>query len=209
MSFTEDLKTGVSPYRKRVEEVIQYLLKFIKNPILGIKSLPDWDYPTLFALLASIAGISGVLSGVVAQKIMTIIAGLIFFPIAAAAGAIVLTGFFYYTFMFVFHKDLPVKMLLTIVILSLMPFFALHIFSQLLEPVSLVGTAATSILLIVGFSEHTHIDRNRLIKLIAGLFIAYFIFWAINLINIREDSRSYKNLATPESIEQLKKEFSK
>lgn len=207
MSFKEDLKTGAAPYRQHFINVLQFLRGYFQNPIRSMQNLPDWEWPTLLIFYAGTAALCGTLAGIVATRLSMILAGLIVFPISATLGALIISGFFYYTFSFFFQKEVAFKTVFTIVALSFLPFFALYTLSGLVDPIKLVGFAVSSLLMTVGFSEHTQIDKRKIAKIIGSLYLAYFIFWAINMITWRNETRSYKDLATPETLEKLKEEF--
>lgn len=206
--FTQDLKDGLSPFKKQFQQVLNYLKNYLKNPVEAIRHPPNWDWNTLIIVYTGAAATCGVLAGVISFRITQILVGLIFFPISACVGAIILSAFFYYTFLFFFRYELSLRLIFTIVTLSLLPFFALYTFSVLIEPLKLIGFAATGFLLIVGFAENSPVDRKKLIQIIVGLYIFYFIFWGMNMIRWRTETKNLKDLATPESYDQLKKELS-
>jgi hypothetical protein len=207
MSFSQELKRGVSPYRDQVYDCLNFLKTYIKDPVSAMRHVPDWSWATLFGFYTALAALSGTISGLVTLRIGQVFAGLIIFPISATLSALLLAGFFYYTFSFIFKRDLSIKLHFTIIVLSMLPFFAVYTVSGLLEPIKLIGVAASSILLIIGLTEYSHIEKNKIIKLVGGLYLIYFVFWAIQMIHFKSETEKYKSLATPESYEQLKKEF--
>lgn len=207
-NFTQDLKNGLSPFKKQFQKVLDYFKIYIKNPVQALRHPPDWDWNTLLFVYTASAAACGVLAGVISFRISQIFIGLIFFPISACVGALILSAFFYYTFLFFFRYEMSLRFIFTIVTLSLMPFFALYTFSVLIEPLKLIGFAATGFLLVVGFAENSHLDRKKIIKIIVGLYLFYFIFWGINMVRWQNETKQLKDLATPESYNQLKKELS-
>jgi hypothetical protein len=209
LSFTEDLKTGVSPYRQRLNEVLHFLLSYLKNPVHAMRTLPEWDWYTLLAFYTAAAASCGVLAGIISLRFTQVLAGLIVFPISATLGAIILSGFFYYTFSFFFHREVTLKKLFTIVALSLLPFFAVYTISSWLEPLKLIGFGVSSILLTVGLVEHSHVERKPIVRLIGGLYGLYLVFWIFSMISSRSETEHLKDLATPESMETLTKELNK
>lgn len=212
MSLSDDiqdtLKQGLSPFQKQLKEVLEYLISYVKNPIHAMRKLPNWDWNTLLIVFTAAAATCGVIAGVVSFRISQIFVGLIFFPISACAGAMILSAFLYYTFLFLFRVEMSLRLLFTIVTLALLPFFALYTFSSLLEPLNLIGFAATGFMLIVGLSEHSHIERKKIIQLVLGLYVFYFLFWGINLVRWQNEKQKLKVPVTPESYDQLKKELS-
>jgi hypothetical protein len=207
MSFTEDFKTGVSPYRQKVDDVLHFLLQYLKNPIQAVRQLPDWDWPTLHIFLGACAAVGGFLSGLVALKFTQMLGGLIVFPITVTVWSWLLTGFFYYSFFFLFQRDLNLKALFTLITLSLLPFFAIYIVAPILEPLKIIGFSVSAVLLGVGLSEMTGLDRKKIFKLIGALYLVYLLFWVYNTINFKKMSQREKNLAIPGSIEKLQEEM--
>ncbi len=207
MSFTEDLKQGTNPYRKQALEILDFMKIYIKNPVAAIRQLPDWEWPVLLLLYAGFASVCGTISGLITLKISYIFSGLIIFPISSTIGGLLLSAFFYYIFLFLYKRDLPIKLFFTIVALSMLPYFALYTLASILAPVKLIGFAAAGILLITGLSEHTHVERKRIIQLISALYFVYFIYWAFNMINFRNETKKYKSVATPASFKKLEEEF--
>jgi hypothetical protein len=208
MSFTEDFKTGVSPYRQKVDDVLHFLFQYLKNPIQAVRQLPDWDWPTLHIFLAACAAIGGFLSGLVAVKFSQVLGGLIVFPITVTVMSWLLTGFFYYSFFFLFQRELQLKALFTLIALSLLPFFAIYIISPILDPLKIIGLSVSAILLGVGLSEMTGIDRKKIFKLIGALYLVYLLFWVFNTINFKKKIQREKNLTIPGSFEKLEEEMS-
>jgi hypothetical protein len=209
MSFQEDLNLGISPIKQKVSQVLQFLMNYLKNPVEAMKRLPDWDWPTLLVLNSACAAASGALSGIISLKLQVFIAGLIFFPVTSTVGVLILTAFFHYTFLFFFHKELNFKTLFTIVVLALLPFFALMTLSGLIPPISIVGFAASSILFIVGFREYSKIETKVIARIVGGLYLAFILMWIINMIASQTETKKYKELATPDSYQMLNNEFKK
>ena len=208
MSFTEDLKRGTSPYKDRFLEVFNFLIQYAKNPLEAMRQLPNWEWSTLLIFYTCVAAICGATSGLITLKISQIVSGLIIFPISATIGGFLLSGFFYYTYLFFFKKDLPLKLFFTIIALSMLPYFLIYTLSGIIAPIKLIGFAAAGLLLIVGLSENTHVDKKKVIRLVTAIYIIYLLFWIFNMISFRNETKKYKTLATPESFELLKEEFS-
>ena len=205
--FTDTIKEGLTPLQRQVKEVLNYLKRFVKNPIKTIKHPPNWPWEVLLVVFTGAAAACGVLSGLISLRVSSVLVGLTFFPISACVGAFTLSAFLYYTLQFVFKVHTTLKLIFTIVILALLPFFALYAFADLLSPIKLVGFAATSFLLVVGLSENTTVSRNKLSVVVIVLFVAYLFFWGVGRVNFQRETKSFKDLATPESYDQLKKEL--
>lgn len=209
MSFSEDLKQGISPYRSQIREVIDFLTHYIKNPVQTIRKLPNWDWPQLLFFYTATAATCGLISGLISLKIGKILSGLIVFPISATIGATLFSGFLYYIFIYLFKREQPFKLIFTIVALSALPYFVIYNLATIVAPIKLIGLAGSALLLIIGLSENTSVEKSKIIKFIVTLYLVCFIFWMFDAIRFRNETQKYKSLATPESFEKLNQEFSK
>lgn len=209
MGFIQDFKNGAHPYQQEIQSVLYYLRDYLKNPVLGIKNIPNWSWQTLLITYSASAGACGLLSGIVSRKFFMMFVGLFFLPIVALVSAALIAGFFYYTFLFFFHRELEYKKLYTIVALSMLPFYALYTVAGLIPPITLLGFAVAGLLLAVGLTENTPIERKYIFRLVGGLYAIYFLFWLINMIQWENETKEYKDVMTPSSYEQLSKELQK
>jgi hypothetical protein len=207
MTFTNDLQQGLSPYRQKLNQVLRYMLEFLKNPVQGMRVLPNWDYQVLLIFNASAAAAFGVLAGIVKLNFGQIFAGLIVAPIANTFVALVGMGFFYYTFLFIFKKEVPPKKVLTIVILANLPRLALYPIEAYLPQVTIVSLAATCLLLYVGFVENTEIERKNITRLIGGIFALFLVFWIYNTISVSREKKSIKDMTTPGTLDILEQDM--
>ncbi len=207
MSFREESETTNAPRHDKFGEALEFLKRYLKNPVETMRRLPDWDWPMLLIFYSSLAGICGLAGGALSRHFTQMISGAIVFPITSTVGAFIATGFLYYTFAFFFHREVAIKTIFTIVILSLLPFLALSVISAWLMPLNVLGFFISGLLLVVGLAENTHVDRRRIFKLVAIIYLIYVVFWIFNTINSRTEKEKYKDRSSPEAIETLKKEM--
>lgn len=194
-------------FRKEWQEVLIYLKKFFQNPIQSVRFIPDWNWRTILLFQASIAGISGGCSGIVAGSISKTILGFIFIPITASLTLTFVSGFFYYFFMFVLGRQIIYKQIFTLLAIANIPFMILYILSPLVSPLIIVGLAATGILLIVGFIDYFALPKKSIIKVIASMFALYTILWIIATIDQAKTKRIHTINTTQESLDILEKEL--
>jgi hypothetical protein len=207
MNFTDDLQQGLSPYRQKVNEVLRFLLEFLKNPVHGMRFPPNWDWQVLLIFNAAAAALCGVISGIASLHPLQVVAGLIVVPILTTFGVAVITGFFYYTFMFIFKTEVSPKKVATIVILAILPYLIIYPLVQFLRPLVVFGIGATCILLVVGFTENTGVERKKIVRLVGGIFSVFLIFWVVTTINESREKKSIKDMTTPGSLDILEKEM--
>src|SRR5690606_30379754 len=116
--------------------------------VLAMRQLPDWSWTTLILLQLSLAGVAGLLSGVIARKPMKMIEGLFVYPISSTLVSFIVAGFFYYCFFFFLRRELPMRVLFSNVIFAHLPAMVLYTLSPLVPPLILVGLSVTGILVI-------------------------------------------------------------
>lgn len=207
MNFQHDLQQGMSPYKKQAIECFHTLVGFLKNPVEGIKNLPNWDWPTLVAFHLALSAACGLMGGILSIRLGRIFSGLIVFPLSSLFIAALLTGFFYYTLLFVFHRETDFKKLATLVIFANIPFLFLSIFDYYLTPIVVFAILASGMLLIVGLTELTQLPRRKITQWIGGMMAIYVAFWIYGAISSSYEGRATKDLATPESLDILEEEL--
>ena len=207
MTFARDVQQGLSPYRAKLNDCAATLIRYLRNPVQAMRTLPDWDWLQLGAFHAAIAAVCGVISGLITLRISKTISGLIVFPISTTILIMIVSGFFYYTFLFVFNRELSFRKLVTVVVFANLPNLVLSIAIGYLPPLALVSMGVASALLIVGLVELTNIGRKSVMKLVGLLFGLYCIFWIYGVISSSREKNSIKDMATPESLDILEKEM--
>lgn len=161
---------------KKTIEVSKVLLDYLKNPIEGIKFIPDWGYRTLLFVLLSVAMISGLTTGLIGLSFLKILNGLIVLPVMACLMITVGTIFFYYSFQIFFNSTVPIKKLVTLLIFANIPFFIFQIVSDFIPPITLIGLAFTSFLLIVGFVEHFSFAKVKVMRLVGAVYVVIALY---------------------------------
>jgi hypothetical protein len=194
-------------WRARLREAGILLLHFARNPIDGMRTLPHWDWPFLLVCQAIAAATCGVVAGITARSLGSVFTGLLFVPITNALSTAVVSGFFYYTFSFVFHRPASFQNLYTHMVFAQLPFLLVWTVSPILPPIVLIGAAATGLLLFVGFIHNLGQDRKKMIKLLVGMYTLFVIFWISSAINHRREVEVFRDKATPESLDILEKEL--
>lgn len=208
MNFTKDLQQGIHPYRQKFYDVLQFLKRYARNPIEAMRQPPEWEWPMLLWFHGTAAALLGGLSGILSLRIGQFFFGVILYPITTTFIVLIVSGFLYYTFMFGFRHQMVPKKLVTLVILANLPVMVAAMVSHYLPPaVVLLGLPAACLLLIVGLGEHTPVERQKIIRLIGGIFTVFFIFWIYNTISYSKSDKSLKELTVPGTLDILEKEM--
>jgi hypothetical protein len=160
-----------------VKELMEYLIEFVKNPVEKIKTLPDWNWGSLFLLHLVLSVISGVLAGALKINLLRVAAGLFIMPVVATTTALLMAMFLYYYFQFFEKRTESFRKLFTLVVLSSIPFYFFQIVSEYFSFISVIGFAMTSLLGMVGLCENFKVEKQRA-SIVAGfLFVLVFLTW--------------------------------
>jgi hypothetical protein len=194
-------------FRLAIKEAIYTLPHFLKNPVDGIRNLPDWDWPTLFTLQGSLAMLCGFLKDILQHKVIAAVVWFFVAPIVAGVMSIVISGFFYYTFMFAFHRQVEFRKVFTHVLFASIPVLLIWIVTPFVPLIGLVGVAAAASLLVVGFTANFQLPLRKVQKLVFGVFLIYAASLIVQMISWRDGKESLRLKATPESLDILEKEL--
>lgn len=186
---------------------LKVLLGFAKNPVQGMKVLPEWSWSKLLILMGGFAAICGILRGVVNRSFLDIISGVLVYPVSALLMISIFSGLFYYTFMFFYKRQLSYQRIYTNFTFAVLPSVLLSTISYLVPPITLLGSAVTGLLLVVGFVENFRLPRKSVTKLIAGIFLIYVIIWIFSTISFQQKKEEFRMKALPESLDILEKEL--
>lgn len=194
-------------YRLSLQQAFNTLPHFLKNPIEGMRHLPDWDWPTLITLQGAFAVVCGVISDVITRHFLTAILSVFVAPVVATAVNLILSGVFFYTFLFFFGRHVDYRKIFTHLLFASIPLLLSSILTPFVPLVQLIGIGASGLLLIVGFSHNFEFPIKKVRNLIFGLFTAYAILMVAQLLSTRGNRENLRLRATPESLDILEKEL--
>ncbi len=193
--------------RARLKEGILVLPHFFKNPVQGMRLLPDWDWPTMLVLQGAFAAACAVIGNLLERDILGVFVSLVLAPLASLVVIAVGSGFFYYTFLFIFKREIPFRQIWLHQIFAAIPVLLTAVAATIIPPVILIGVAAAMYLLFIGFTENFHLERIKVKKLVIGLGAIYALFWATQFVSYSNKHDHLRLKATPESLDILEKEL--
>lgn len=196
-----------SRFRLALHQAIRTLPFFLKNPVEGMRQLPDWDWPTLITLQAGLAGVCGLLGGIVERHFLSAIVSLFILPIVANAMNFILSGFFFYVFLFYFHRSIDYRRIYTHLLFASLPVLLISILSGLVPLIGLVGLGGACLLLIVGFTFNFGLPLKQTRNLLFTMFLAYAAMLLVQMITWHGGKEKLRVRATPESLDILEKEL--
>lgn len=162
------------------------LIRYFKNPVAVMKNMPEWDWKTLIVLQVLTSLISGIIASLLNFNVWRILQAILVIPPVSLATAGVTSLFLYYSFLFLMQRNLPHKDILTLVILSNIPFFIFHTFSPFFPPITLLGFLFSALLLIVGLVERFNLPRSLVTKVVGAIWVIYLIIWGLGQIESYE-----------------------
>lgn len=196
------------------ESFFQALLAFphfLKNPIQGMRDLPDWEWPILITLQAVLGLVSGVLAAILTRSVLTMITSFFISPISTVVVGFILSGFFYYTFLFFFKREVSFKLVYTHLLFASIPVLLTSIASPIIPLIGVLGVIAAGFLLYVGFLSNLHLPSHGQEKKMRFLLIGLVSFYVLSVVyqtvdfSKTEQRRHIK--ATPESMDILEEEL--
>jgi len=176
----------VSPNKKStidLNELIHFLIDYIKNPIQKISDLPDWNWASLFTVHILLSVISGVLAGLIKFNFYRVAFGLFLMPVVSTVSTLMMSLFLYYYFQFIEKKTENFRKIFTLVVLSSIPFYLFQIISEYFSMVSIIGFAFTSLLTVVGLCDNFKVEKVRAYKVVGAVFLLVLLTWISNKLS--------------------------
>jgi hypothetical protein len=195
--------------KQQVREAVIGLPHFFKNPVEGMRTLPQWDWPTTLIIQGVFAATCSILANILQRDVIGTFTAIIIAPLAAYLTVAITAGFFYYVFLFFFHREIPYRGIYQHLVFASFAVWIVNIVASLIPPVSLIGAIAAAMLLYVGFVENFSLDRKKVRKLLAGLMVIYAVVWTFQLVRSTSRHENMRIRATPESLDILEKELGK
>lgn len=194
--------------KSRFNEVRAFMPIFIKNPLEGIKRVPNWDWWTIILLEVIIGAVCGFLSGIVSRHFLAVFGGLIVGPIMNLFITAVISGIMYYAGLFILKTELDFKKIFIVVVFAELPAQVLSILSPIARPITLICIIVTSLMLIVGMVENFMLDKKKMTQIIGALGGLLVVFWIYSVAVEATSTRIKVQDYTPESLDQIHKELS-
>jgi hypothetical protein len=191
----------------RLREIANYLPLFLKAPVTNIQRAPNWDVWNALLLLLLVTIPSGVLGGAIARNFMNILWGIFLLPLVTVFFTATISFGFYYVFVTLFKSKTDPTKVFVIVVLAAVPLLIIRIFVPLLPPLSVLGVACSATLLTVGFVENFGLPKQKVIKLISGLFAVFLMFWVYQMIQASKQKSKFNQEIPAETLQLLEKEF--
>ncbi len=200
--------------KQKFSEAVKYFLSYFKNPLVAIKNIPNWDWLTVLVIQLCLSLLIGIISDFFSQDSLIIFRGIFVFPLSSFLTTFLGAGFFYFLFLIFFNTETNFLKLYTIVFLSHVPFLILRIVKFWIAPIELIGFAATTALLTVGFVENFQLPKKKMIRIFGALYAIYFFMWVFQQIYQSKNTLEFKNkvnegteIEKTESIDDIQKQL--
>ena len=107
----------------RLREPINFLKKYLANPLFAIRIVPDWTFLEIFAFQLGISIALGFLSYIISGVFIN----LFVFPLSSVLMTLIGAAFFYTLFSALFKRDFDFLKVYMIVFLFHLPFLFLRV----------------------------------------------------------------------------------
>lgn len=201
-------------FTSTAKSVFEYFKSYFKNPLFAIKNTPSWDWATVLVVQLSLSLLIGIVADFFSPDSLIIFKGVFIFPLSSFLSTFLGTGFFYFLFLVFFNLETSFLKLYTIVFLSHVPFLVLRIIKVWVAPIELIGFAATTALLTVGFVENFQLPKKKMIRIFGALYALYFLMWMFQQLYQSKTNLDFKTkmkrgteIHQNESIEEIQKEL--
>jgi hypothetical protein len=193
--------------KAKLREDVLTLPHFLRNPVQGMRNLPNWDWPTLLILPPAFALACGMLKNLIDRDLIGFFLDIVVSPVASVVVTGLIAAWFFYGFKFVFHLEVPFRSIYTHVVFAAIPTQLTNIGTKYLPPVNVLGLAASIYLLHTGFTHSYQLDSRKLKKLFIALFSIYCLWWAAQIFKATYRHDGMRSKALPESLDILEKEL--
>lgn len=193
--------------KAKLREDILTLPHFFRNPVQGMRQLPQWDWPTLLILPPAFALACGAVKNLIDRDVVGLFTDILISPLASIVVSGIVAGWFYYGFKFFFEREIDFRSIYTHVVFAAIPAQITNIGTKFLPPINFLGVLAAIYLLYTGFVFNYTLDSRKLKRLFVALFAVYLLWWAVQIYKISYRRDSLKIKATPESLDILEKEL--
>lgn len=181
-----------------LQNSLRILIGYLRNPIQGIQSLPDWSWPELLFHIAAFTAATGFVSGLVQTSFTSTLYGLIMIPIISVILILIGAGFFYYFFQIFAGRSLSVRKMVTLIFFANIPFFIFQIASEFFPPISLIGLAFTGFILIAGLTTQFDLPRRLVARSVILIYALFMVVWVWSRLDaIRFEKSMNESLRAP------------
>lgn len=167
-----------------IKPILNVLFRFVKNPVKEIAFLPNWSWVQIIIINVVLAIASGVLSGFIPPNFYKIVGGILISPLVSIVMNVLLSLFLYYYFQIFEYRTVSLRSLFIQTVFAGIPFFIFQAGSELVPPLSVVGFAFTSLLMVVGLVDNFQLEKKRAIRLMGAVLAVVFMVWVWNRIDI-------------------------
>lgn len=203
----KDRKQWKSLLKADFIETIQILPDYLRHPREMVVNHPRWDWPQIliFQIIVSVA--CGVLSNLLASRFLALFFAIVIAPLASIFTVLVVTGFFFYTALLIWEKEVDFQKLYQTVLLCSLPLIFVQIVSGVFPPINLLGLLSTAYLLYWALTDNMYLPKKPVRNVLMFMAAACVLFWAFQWIQIQHNMFEMRHKATPKSLDLLEEEL--
>lgn len=188
-------------------ETIRILPDYLRHPRSVVVNHPRWDWPQILIFQIIISVTCGVLSNLLASRFLALFFAIVIAPLASIFTVLVVTGFFFYTALLIWEKEVNFQKLYQTVLLCSLPLIFVQIVSGVFPPINLLGLLATAYLLYWALTDNMYLPKKPVRNLLIFMASACVLFWALSWIQLQHNMFEMRHKATPKSLDLLEEEL--
>lgn len=193
--------------RLKLREDIVALPHFFRNPVQGMRTLPQWEWPTILVLQGAFAIACSILANFLERDFFGLVTGIVVAPLTNYLMAAIVAGFFYYFFKFFFNREISYRQIYVHVLFASIPLLVISTVAFLLPPLILVGMTTSLLLLFVGFIDNFQLPKRPIRNLLIGILAVHVVYWGFQQVRTSSKHKTLRQKASPETLDILEKEL--
>lgn len=203
----KDKKQWKQLFKADFVETMQILPDYLRHPKAVVCNPPHWDLPQILIFQIMVSMICGVLSNLLASRFLALFFAVVIAPLASIFIVLTLTGFFFYTALFIWEKELNFQKLYQTVLLCSLPMIFVQIVAGLFPPLNILGLLFSGYLMYWGFIENFRLPQKPVRNLLVFMACICLFFWAFQWAEFQHNRFELRHKATPKSLDLLEEEL--
>ena len=203
----KDTKQWKHLFKADFIETIQILPDYLRHPRTMVINSPHWDWPQILVFQVIVSMICGVLSNLLASRFLALFFAIVMAPLISIFTVLIITGFLFYTALFIWERELSFQKLYQTVLLCALPMIFVQIVSGVFPPINMLGLLFSGYLLYFGLIEPFQLPRKPVRNLLCFMGAACLAFWIVQWIEYHHNSMELRHKATPKSLDLLEEEL--
>lgn len=204
----KDKKQWKQLFKDDFIETIRILPDYLRHPKAIVTNHRHWDWPQILVFQIMISMICGVLSNLLASRFLALFFAIVIAPLSSLFIVLVITGFLFYTALFIWQRELNFQRLYQTVLLCSLPMIFVQIVTGVFPPLNILGITFSGYLLFHALNDGHQLPRVPVRNLLIFMAAVCVFFWFVQWLEFGHNSFEMRHKATPKSLDLLEEELS-